>query len=142
VILTNSQRSWPLLAEILRDWAVWSGAKQVKFSRITQANHAFLGLTGVIFFLAVWQTYRLLCGIHQGSHCFAPFAFEASKRRFLQALIGFSVLATLGWANAQPYLFVSSIFPDKTNCAALALIALSTSMIASALFAPRKPDEI
>lgn len=142
VILTNSQRSWPLLAEILRDWAVWSGAKQVKFSRITQANHAFLGLTGVIFLLAVWQTYRLLRGIHQGSQCFAPFAFESSKRRFLQAIIGFSVLAALWWANAQPYLFVSSIFPDKTIWAALALIALSTSMIASALFAPREPDEI
>lgn len=137
VILTNSQRSWPLLAEILSDWAEWNGAKQVKFGRITQANHAFLGLIGMLSLLSVWQSYHILCDVRQGRRCFAPLAGAARNVRMLQAFIGISILAALAWANAQPYLMVFSIFPGKTGWAALALLALAATMIASASFAPK-----
>lgn len=34
VILTNSQRSWPLFSEVLRDWSQWVGVGPVGMSRI------------------------------------------------------------------------------------------------------------
>src|SRR5690606_4714147 len=37
VILTNSQRSWPLMAEVLDDWARWHGLGRVGMSAITTA---------------------------------------------------------------------------------------------------------
>ena len=111
VILTNSQRSWPLIAEVLTDWARWSGFGSVKFGRITRATTALRVLIGIVVLVSLWQVYRLVRGLRSGKRRLAPLSSKTLVVRLLQAALGIGGIAVLAWSAAQPYLFVSSVFP-------------------------------
>lgn len=139
VLLTNSQRSWPLMAEVLREWAWWSGFETVKMSRITHGVNALWVLIGGLVMASVGLAYRLAAGLRGGRRRFAPFSDNALMARLLQALAGGSVIAALAWSAAQPYLTVSAIFPGVSEWAGRSLFGLALMVIVSALF-PRQGD--
>jgi CubicO group peptidase (beta-lactamase class C family) len=133
VILTNSERSWPLMAQVLRDWARWSELGSVKFAIITFATTALWILTGLIALAALGQAYRLAHGWRSGRRKWAPLARAARLRRSLQALGAIGVIALLAWSLAQPYLFVTSVFPNAASWAGITLFLGATVMGLSAL---------
>jgi CubicO group peptidase (beta-lactamase class C family) len=132
VILTNSQRSWPFMAELLRDWSVWGGFGPVKMARIVTATAVFWALTGLMGLTALWQAYRLLRGVTSGQRRFAPLAAEGRTGRMAQVAAGLGLLALLAWAAAQPYLMVSSIFPTAVPWAGGALLVLALTWVLAA----------
>ena len=140
VILTNSQRSWPFLAEVLTDWAQWSGLGAVKFGIITQATTGLKALIVLIGLVSLWQAIRLVQGLRHGKRRFAPLSPVSLFWRILRAAVGFGILITLVWSAAQPYLFVSSIFPGTVRWAGGSLLILAVLIILSACF-PRV-DEV
>jgi hypothetical protein len=133
IILTNSERSWPLMAQVLNDWARWSGLGSVKFGRITQATTALWILIGVVALAALGQTYRLARGWRQGRRRWGPWAEASRFTRGLQALLGTGIIAALAWSAAQPYLFVTSIFPTAAPWAGITFGLGATVMGLSAL---------
>jgi hypothetical protein len=54
VILTNSQRSWPFMAQVLRDWGQWNGFGTLKFGRIIFATTAMWTLIGLVLLASTW----------------------------------------------------------------------------------------
>ena len=60
VILINSQRSWPLIAELLRDWAQWSGVGAVQMSRIAAVDLAVKVLLDLAWLAVPLSGYSLL----------------------------------------------------------------------------------
>ena len=134
VILTNSQRSWPLMAELLSDWSVWRGLGPVKMARITSATAVFWALIGLAALAAGWQAYRLLRGVSSGRRRFAPLSARGRAGRMVQAAAGLGLLALLVWAAAQPYLIVSSIFPAAVGWAGGALLVLALTWVLAAGF--------
>ena len=134
VILTNSQRSWPLIAELLSDWARWNDLGPLKFTIIKQAGLAVRMITGLIFLLAVGQFIWLARKIQLGDRRFAPLAPEGVAGRSAQAFLGGAVLAVLAWSAAQPYLFVSSIFPGLINWLAAGVFFLAVVNLLAACF--------
>ena len=134
VILTNSQRSWPFIAEVLSDWAQWGDFGRLNFTIIIQATLALKILTGIIYLLSIWQIYFLIKGILRGKRKFSPLAPESRFVRSAQALFGLAVIAVLSWSVAQPYLFVSSIFPGTINWLAGGLLFLAFVNILAACF--------
>lgn len=133
VILTNSERSWPLMAQVLRDWAQWNGFESIKFGRIAQATTALWILIALIALAALGQAYRLARGWRRGRRRWAPLSSTARFSRSLQAVLAVSVLAVLAWSVAQPYLFALSIFPTAAGWAGIALIVGALIMGLSAL---------
>ena len=137
VILTNSQRSWPFMAEILREWSQWSGHGSVKFSRISQATVTFQTLIGFAALGSLWGDYRLVRDIRSGDRRFAPLAKADRPRRSLEGSLGVGVIGGLAWCLAQPYLFISSIFPGSAVWAGFMSFIFAILMILSAI-CPKK----
>jgi hypothetical protein len=134
VILTNSQRSWPLIAELLADWARWNDLGPLKFTIIRQATLMVRILTGLIFLLVIGQFFRLGREIQVGGRRIAPLAKEALTKRLLQVLFSGGVLAALAWSAAQPYLFVTSIFPGLINWLAAGVLCLAVLNLLASCF--------
>ena len=141
VILTNSQRSWPLMAKVLKAWADWNSLGSVKMERITYATTAFQTLIAITFLVSCLKTVRLIRGVSRGKSKFAPFSRESLIARLLQAFLGIDILAGLAWSTAQPYLMITSIFPGSVRWAGFSLLILAIVLIFSALFTPRSTKE-
>ncbi len=138
IILTNSQRSWPLIAGILKDWAAWSGLGAVKMARISYGIIALRILVGFVLIFSSWKLFNLICAFHRGSQRLTFFFRPTSLKRFFQGISGAGMIIILVWCIAQPYLFVSSIFPVTAVWAGIALFMLSATLILSACKAPVK----
>lgn len=100
VILSNSQRAWPLFAAILRDWSESLGVAPVAMTRVLWAETAariLIFLAPAVVVLALWVAY--------------------SRRRSVAHRItaGIAAVPLIGWplwAAAQTYLFLFSILPS------------------------------
>lgn len=134
IILANSQRSWPFIADLLSEWTSWNNFGSVKFEKISYATAASWIFIGLVTLLSLTLTFNLVRGIVNGTLKFEPFAAGASHVRLFKVATGMSVTAFLGWRISQPYLFEASIFPASAGWAGLALLALSVVLIVSALF--------
>jgi CubicO group peptidase (beta-lactamase class C family) len=139
VILTNSQRSWPLMARVLSDWAAWSGIGAVKFARISYGVAVMWALTAVFLLATAWLALRLARGVRSGRLRLAPLAQEARPRRLVQALFGLGVIAALAWSAAQPYLTVSSVFPGVVQWVFWCSLLLAGVVTMAAAFASPGP---
>jgi CubicO group peptidase (beta-lactamase class C family) len=133
VILTNSQRSWPLMAQVLDDWARWSGLGSVRWSRLTHAVGALWIVVAALVLASLLQGYRLAAGLRRGHRRLVPLAREARTRPALQAVLAGAVISALAWAAAQPYLFVTSVFPGAAEWAGRALLLLAALTLLAAL---------
>jgi CubicO group peptidase (beta-lactamase class C family) len=134
VILTNSERSWPFMAEVLSDWARWNGFESVKMGRIIDATIALRMLIGLVLLMSLWGAYRLVRELRSGRRRWAPFSGTAGGLRLLQGALGLGGMAGLAWSAAQPYLMVASIFPGLVNWASGALLILSVLLVTLASF--------
>ncbi|HDS05702.1 MAG TPA: class A beta-lactamase-related serine hydrolase, partial [Deltaproteobacteria bacterium] len=138
VILTNSQRSWPFMAQVLTDWSRWLGIKPVKMGRITIAIKALWALIGILLLISLLKAYRLINGLLNGARKFEPFAPQYRFWRLLQFIFGLIILAALAWSVAQPYRFISSIFPQGVFWGGISLLAFSMINMITALFPAKK----
>ncbi|WP_366656522.1 serine hydrolase domain-containing protein [Fodinicurvata sp. EGI_FJ10296] len=100
VILSNSQRAWPLFAAILRDWSESLGVEQVGMARVLWAETAARATIALLIagaVLALWL------------------AFRGRPRRHVTRIGVGGIAAALMlwplWAAAQDYLFLFSILP-------------------------------
>jgi len=140
VILTNSQRSWPLMARVLSDWAAWTGIGAVKFGRIRYGVAAMWALTGALVAASAWLTLRLAHGVLRGRRL-APLARSSRLPRLLRASFGLGGLALMAWSAAQPYLTLSSVFPGVVGWAFRACLLLACLVVIDAAFPAAHPGE-
>lgn len=134
VILTNSQRSWPLMGQILKDWSSWRGFGPVKFSRITIAISALSIIIGLIFLAAFWRGVRVVYEIAVGKRRLKLSWDFFTKIRVVEFLLWILITAGLVWAITRDYLFLSSIFPVQAVWLGWALLMLSIALLFSVLF--------
>ena len=111
VILTNSQRSWPVFAYILGDWAQWIGLSSVGMEKIILGRKILCFLIIFLLLILSWQAYQLVKSIISGNRRFAPFLKESRFLRLVQFGLFIILLSGFWWAIQQDYLFVSSVFP-------------------------------
>jgi hypothetical protein len=121
VILSNSQRAWPLFAAVLREWSGSLGVEPVGMARVLWAETvakvavAALLAAGV---LAAWSAARGAGGGAGGA-----------------AAAGISGVVLLGWpiwAARQDYLFLFSILPGLWPLLAVASILSGLALLALA----------
>lgn len=137
VILTNSQRSWPLIARILRSWTDWRVLGPVQMSRITYGVRLMWAVTVLLAVIACILSYRLLRGLLLHTRVFAPFSPKNRYYRLGKLVFGITATAGVLWASAQPYLMLTSVFPGVSAWAALALAVLGVVSGISSAFPSR-----
>jgi len=138
VILTNSQRSWPLIANLLSEWAKWSELPVPGMSCITLVDNILWGVVGVIWFIIFWViTDQIHILRNKGSNKFH------SVERFpglfwIKAGISLLLTISLFWCSQQPYLFITSVFPRSATCLGYSLQIFSIFLFISAFTPKRK----
>lgn len=133
VILTNSQRSWPLIANVLSDWAQWRAFPSVGMGKIIWGQYGLCAVIGMLIAASLLMILRLIVG------------FDRQKRaafRVLRAGTAVILLGVIVWCIFQEYLFFTSIFPVLSVWLGGSVFAFSILLLLYAWLPvrPRKPD--
>jgi CubicO group peptidase (beta-lactamase class C family) len=123
VILSNSQRAWPLFAAVLRDWSENLGTAPVGMARVLWAERAARGAIALglaMAALGLWRAYR-------GARRPLPV-------RVLAGGVAVALILWPLWAASRDYLFLFSILPGvwPVLAAASALAGLGLAALAVA----------
>lgn len=139
VILTNSQRSWPFIGYILKDWSQWRGESPVGMARITDAVTGIWILIGFLILGSVLQAWRLVTQIIQKRRRFSSFQKQNRSVRMIQFILFLSLILAVFWSLNQDYFFLFSVFPVAADVLIIVLILVSLLLLISVLF-PVKMD--
>lgn len=140
VILTNSQRSWPMISYILRDWTEWNSYDSVGMSNIVYAIIGLQIVIGFIFLIVLWQLSRLILGVLSGSRKFTLINKRFRLRRLLQVTIFIVLSAVLYWGGTRDYLFLTSVFPVLSIWLGRAVLSVATVSLLSAYLPEHSND--
>lgn len=133
VILTNSQRSWPAIAQILTAWARWSGFSSVGMGRIVWGSNLLWVLVGLLWASWLWLAWGLAAGVLKKARRFLPLAAESQLRRLAQGGVSAALLAGLYWCSQQDYLLISSLFPLVSDWLQISVLIFSVVLLLTAL---------
>jgi CubicO group peptidase (beta-lactamase class C family) len=134
VIITNSQRSWPVISEVLMDWSLWEGFGPVKFSRISIATDLFYIPLAILVLFALWKAWMIVTGIESRQRKLMRNFGSLTRRQLADFAVWALISAGLLWAVTRDYLFITSIFPVGAVWLARILLLLSLAFLISALF--------
>ncbi len=94
VILTNSERSFRFIAQILRNWTQWMGISPVGLSRLYST---VIPLVWILFIslclLSAWLVWQTGNGLRLGRRTFAPFA---SRNIYTRSITGGFAVVIIG----------------------------------------------
>jgi CubicO group peptidase (beta-lactamase class C family) len=135
MILTNSQRSWPLIACVLSDWAQWRAFPSVGMGKIIWGHYGLCAVIGMLISASLLMILRLIVGFHRQ---------QRAVFRVLRTGTAVIMLGVLVWCVFQEYLFVTSVFPVLSLWLGGAMLGFSIALLLSALLParPRKPDNL
>ena len=133
VILTNSQRSWPLIASVLNHWSRWCGFGPVQFGRISFAEAGLKVVIAIILILALGRVGQMIYQFESGKRDLQLSLNGGPVIRIGEFVMSASILGTLLWAFNQDYLFLSSIFPVGAVWLGWSLLLLALVLLSSAL---------
>ncbi len=134
VLLTNSQRSWPLMAYVLRDWADWNELEAVGMEAIITGQTALWAFMGLVWAAALLLLWRLVEGAAKGTRRFSPFAKERLARRLLMGVVSIALTLIVVWCISQDYMFISSVFPRASAWLAGTALVFAAVIMASAIY--------
>ncbi len=132
ILLTNSQRAWPLFATVLREWSNALGVAPVGMARVAHLWALGLALTLGLALGAAAQALRLIIGWRRGRRRWQ----RPTLARNVLALGGAGLIAIVAWAARQEYLITDSVLPGLSQWLGLAIAAAGLMVLLSAFFAP------
>ncbi len=121
VIITNSQRSWPLFAAILTEWGKAYGAGPVGMTSILYLQKAVWIVVGLIVLLAPYLAYRL------------RFRRPSRWGSVVEGAVGLLILAVLVYASRLDYVVLQSILPRLYSYLTASLAFLAFTLLVRAL---------
>lgn len=132
VILTNSQRSWPLISSVLGDWAKWNNLPDIGMSKIIIGERAIWFLIVIMAIVSLSMVVHVIRRIGPSRH-----SFINGKRAFIINITGIgisiSIFALLVWCMKQDYLFISSVFPTAYKWLGLSSLLFAASLLLRAV---------
>jgi CubicO group peptidase (beta-lactamase class C family) len=132
VILTNSERSFPLIAQIVVDWAQWRGIEKVKMSQaILGAATVVQSVVAVLFLVALWLGGRLAYGLVRGKRHFALKFQSARFQRFAQLLVVLILMGAWWGINRAGFMI---FFPILAIWLAFSLLTCALAIVLITVF--------
>lgn len=129
VILTNSQRSWPLIAYILTGWARWAGLPTLGMSRIILGIYLFWLLIGLLWFTNFMLIINRLDAAARKKLAFPSLQELFQMKQLIKIVLSISIFSGLLWAANQKYLFVTSVFPIAARWFGVALFFFAVTIL-------------
>jgi len=134
ILLTNSQRSWPAFAYILRDWTDWSGLSAVGMEKIIIGQKILWGITALIIFISLWQLSSVIEGMLKCRRKFTP-GKEMPKFMIIFKLSAFIIIySAVLYAINMDYQPLYSIFPIVSHWFFYSLLSLGIVFLIQVLF--------
>lgn len=131
VILTNSQRSWPLIAYLLTDWARWAGLPTLGMSRIILGNYLLWLLIGLLWFTNFLLIINRVDAATRKKLNFPSLQKLFQMKQVIKIVLSLSFLSGLLWATNQKYLFVTSVFPIAARWPGVTLFFFAVTILMS-----------
>src|SRR6056297_1602633 len=138
VILTNSSRSWPLISNILSDWAVWNGFGSVGMGIIIKAATGLwilivLTMTGLFI-----QLIRIIRDYLQEKRLIDLQINNYSLVQFLQLTLFLILTTILIWSLTREYLMITSVFPGVSGWLMFTLVLIALTAFIMAIIPSRQ----
>lgn len=133
VILTNSQRSWPFISYLLRDWARWNDFPSVGMERIIWGKYGLWAVITIIWSIVLLQGIRLAIGINSGKRKVVRRRSGFRPIHILQLIAALALTGVLYWCFTREYLFLTSVFPKASLGLAITTAALALILLLSAI---------
>ena len=124
VVLTNSQRSWPFIANLLSDWARWQSIPSVGMGRIVWGQYGLSAVIGMLLSASVLIVLRLFQKVKKD---------RQPGLVWLKAGIAMILLGTVIWCKNQSYLMISSVFPLLSQWLGGEMVVLSAVLLVCVL---------
>ncbi|MBW6472890.1 MAG: serine hydrolase [Anaerolineaceae bacterium] len=128
VILTNSQRSWPMIAYLLTDWAGWSGLPALGMSRIILGNNMLWGFVGFLWFAIIWELWNLASLLATRKNSKISSIKKSIPNRVFRISLSMIIFCGLFWSINQDYLFITSVFPMAAGWAGKSLFIFAITL--------------
>ena len=134
IILTNSQRSWPFISYLLREWAIWRGFAPLGMNRIILGEQLLFGLVGSVWAVIIFQAKKTI-GLFKFTNTDHE-NLNKTKCCFL-ILMATTILVVLSWCLDQRYLLITTLFPTASFQLGIALFIFSIVTITRAIITCR-----
>lgn len=139
VIVSNSQRSWPLVASALAEWSEWNGFAPVGFAVVARAPLLARVLIGLLAGASLWLTWRVVAGLGSGRRALWPLAGARPWLQLAQATAGAALAAAVVWDATRDYSFLDSVLPGIAVWLRIAVGGFAAALALSAL-SPVRPE--
>jgi CubicO group peptidase (beta-lactamase class C family) len=140
VILSNSQRSWPFIGYVLRDWADWRNLGTLGIEMIPLATIYMWITIGIILFAFLLQGWRLIEDYYLNKRNFHPLRKRYKYIRGIELIISLMILGLLIWEMSKPYSFLASVFPLAYQWLGIILLLEAFVLLLSSL-SPKKIND-
>lgn len=137
VLLSNSQRAWPLFAYVLRVWSECNRVAPVGMTRIRYVIGAVWAIILSASALCAALLLGLVLGRRERHRVLTRLTPTSRLGRFVLAGLSLALASLLLWARAQPYLFLASVAPHAMRPLWIALVFLAV-VLALAAVLPRR----
>lgn len=129
VILTNSQRSWPLFAYLLTDWAKWNGFDSVSMSVLIKARIILWIIIGSLLTFSLWQIIKIIIGLTFRNLRFVTFKEFLQLKNIMKFLTAIILFAIIIWSAEQKYLFITAVFPIASYWLGYIVLILGITLV-------------
>lgn len=131
VILTNSSRSWPLIAKILSEWAASNGYGSPGMELILTATSI---LWVIIFGIGAVILWFALLAICRGDRKWRSGDRNYAWLDYVSLASSLILILWLIWLQTREYLFLKAVFPGATGWLMFVLWMAAVILILPALF--------
>jgi hypothetical protein len=129
VILTNSQRSWPFISYLLRDWARWRGFESIGMGRIIWGKYLLWIVIALIWSAVILQVLKIMPWVIKRNHKDTQEARHSKLLTTSQIVVAIIIIIILIWCLSRKYLFLSSVFPIASLWLGISAFVLSISLL-------------
>ena len=136
VILTNSQRSWPFISTIVKEWAKWNGFPSIGMGYIADAVNGIWIVIAVMILGLLISAWRLGQQIWTNSRRFAPFSNYKMPISILKFILFTGIAIAILWIVNMDYFFMFSVFPVTTVWLIYILLFTAFLFLIGSLFPP------
>ncbi|WP_372997493.1 serine hydrolase domain-containing protein [Lutispora sp.] len=133
VILTNSQRSWPFISYLLRDWARWRGFESVGMGRIIWGKYGIGAIIALSWSVIIMQILKTTTWVMKRKHEEIFIAKYSKLLAIAHTVIAIIIIIGLRWCLSQKYLFISSVFPLVSQWLGISMFVMSISLLLTPL---------
>ena len=141
VLLSNSQRSWPMFSLLLSHWAEWSGHRSVGMGLIAAIRNILKAAIMISIFLLAAGLYFFTADLYKEQRKALWRGGRAGFRHYASLVTALGAAAVVVYISRLDYFFLSSVFPVETPSLGRIILFWCALLMLKTLFPAVKEKE-